>query len=65
MTTPGESIGPEKAPDIPELPEPDGDGQPDAEPPSGRTAPGDSEQQGSPVLDDSGQAMPGQAGEPA
>ena len=63
MTTPAESLGPEKAPDIPELPEPDEE-DPAADA-SAESAPGDPEQQGSPVLDDADQAMPGQAGEPS
>ena len=62
MTSPAESLGPEKAPDLPELQEPEED--PAAEP-SAESAPGDPEQQGSPVLDDADQAMPGQAGEPS
>jgi hypothetical protein len=63
MTSPAESLGPEKAPDIPELPEPqEEDPVPE---PSAESAPGDPEQQGSPVLDDADQAMPGHAGEPS
>jgi hypothetical protein len=62
MTTPAESLGPEKAPDLPELPEPEEEPGPE---PSAESAPGDPEQQGSPVLDDADQAMPGQAGEPS